>query len=214
MKKFLTKPVIIIASVVAVIAIAVLVLCLVKVKPVEKAVDGYTRAIVYSSDVQRIELEDGNNDDLKKDLDEAIDSTFYSVMQGILEGKASGKPAFKTELLDGANDETKVELAGNDIVGVTAGEGQYKVEFVYATAKVIEVEGEEVKFDRAIVLLGDSDNEIGEVEVVFYLDANVGNERPGDDADASENYKVTPVILRARTTKLYNAVKDIIASKA
>ncbi len=213
MKKFLTKPVIIIASVIAVLAIAVLVLCLVKIKPVSTAVDGYSRAVVYSSDVQRIELEADNNADLKKDLDKALDGSYYSVMQGILEGKVSGEPKFKTEVLDGASEETKVQLNSDQIVSATA-EGKYKVEFVYATAKVIEVEGEEVKFDRAILFIGNSDNEIGEVEAIFYLDANVGNELPGDDENASENYTVSPVVLRARTTNLYNAIKNIIASKA
>lgn len=214
MKKFLTKPVIIVASVVAALAIAVLVLCLVRVQPVAKLFDGYQRAIVYSSDVQRIELESDNNADLKKELDDALDTTYFSVMQGILEGKASGAPAFKTELKDGAAEETRVELDSDDISSVSAGSGQYKLEFVYSSEQTIEVEGETVRFDRAIMLVGDSDNEIGEVEIVFYLDANVGNELPGDDENASENYVVTPVIMRARTTKLHTAIKNIIAAKA
>lgn len=214
MKKILTKPVIIVASVVVALAVAVLVLCLVKVQPVAKCFDGYQRAIVYSSSVQRIELEADNNADLKADLDDALDTTFYSVMQGILEGKVSGAPAFKTELKDGANEETKVELSASEIESVTAGTNQYKLEFVYATEQTIEVEGETVRFDRAIVLVGDSNNEIGELEVVFYLDANVGNELPGEEENASENYVVTPVLLRARTTKLHTAIKNIIAAKA
>lgn len=74
------------------------------------------------------------------------------------------------------------------------------------------VEGEEIKFDRAVMLLGDSKNEIQTVEVVFYLDSRVDNESD-DEEISSENYTVNTVLVRGRTTDFYNAVADIIANR-
>ena len=84
--------------------------------------------------------------------------------------------------------------------------------FVYSEAKKVTVEGEEIEFDRAVVLVGDSKNEIQTVEVVFYLDSRIGNEADDEDI-SSEYYTVNPVLIRARTTDFYNAIADIVANR-
>lgn len=119
-------------------------------------------------------------------------------MQGILEGKFSSKLKFKTEIKENEKDESRVEIAAEDIASVASTDTLYKLVFVYSQPKTVKVEGEELTFDRAIVLVGDSQNEIKTLEFVFYLDARVGNEAE-DESLSSEYYSVSPVIAKART---------------
>ena len=61
------------------------------------------------------------------------------------------------------------------------------------------------------MLVGNSNNEIGALEIVFYLDSRVGNEAE-DEEISSEYYSVSPVVVNARTTQLYNAVGEVVSS--
>ena len=208
MKKALSKTIIIVACVVAVLAVAILVLCLVSLDPV-KTLDGYDRVEVYNlSSSDRIEIT-ADKADQKAKLDKAIDQTSFSVMQGILEGKASVSYKFKTEVKEGETNESRVEIAAEDIASVAATDTLYKLVFVFSEAKTVTVEGEELTYDRAIV--GNSNNEIGTLEIVFYLDSRVGNEAE-DEEISSEYYSVSPVVVNARTTQLYNAVGEVVSS--
>lgn len=210
MKKALSKTIIIVACVVAVLAVAILVLCLVSLDPV-KTLDGYDRVEVYNlSSSDRIEIT-ADKADQKAKLDKAIDQTSFSVMQGILEGKASVSCKFKTEVKEGETNESRVEIAAEDIASVAATDTLYKLVFVFSEAKTVTVEGEELTYDRAIVLVGNSNNEIGTLEIVFYLDSRVGNEAE-DEEISSEYYSVSPVVVNARTTQLYNAVGEVVSS--
>lgn len=210
MKKALSKTIIIVACVVAVLAVAILVLCLVSLDPV-KTLDGYDRVEVYNlSSSDRIEIT-ADKADQKAKLDKAIDETSFSVMQGILEGKASVSYKFKTEVKEGETKESRVEIAAEDIASVAATDTPYKLVFVFSEAKTVTVEGEELTYDRAIVLVGNSNNEIGALEIVFYLDSRVGNEAE-DEEISSEYYSVSPVVVNARTTQLYNAVGEVVSS--
>ena len=166
MKKALSKTIIIVACVVAVLAVAILVLCLVSLDPV-KTLDGYDRVEVYNlSSSDRIEIT-ADKADQKAKLDKAIDETSFSVMQGILEGKASVSYKFKTEVKEGETKESRVEIAAEDIASVAATDTLYKLVFVFSEAKTVTVEGEELTYDRAIVLVGNSNNEIGTLEIVI-----------------------------------------------
>jgi|GEM_PF-2999728 hypothetical protein len=209
MKKAVSKTFIIVGSIVAALAIAVLVLCLIRVKPMA-VLDGYDRVEVYNfSSTDRIEI-DASKPDFKEKLDKGVDKTSYSVMQGILEGKFSSKLKFKTEIKENEKDESRVEIAAEDIASVASTDTLYKLVFVYSQPKTVKVEGEDLTFDRAIVLVGDSQNEIKTLEFVFYLDARVGNEAE-DESLSSEYYSVSPVIAKARTTSLYNAIGEIVS---
>ena len=208
MKKAVSRTLIIVGSVVLALAIVVLVLSLVKNTPMD-VMDGYTRVDVYNlSSTDRVEASSDNNKTFKAGMDKAS----YSIMQGILEGKASGKMAFKTEVKDGETDKSRVETESADIAKIASTDSLYKLVFYYNEVKTVTVEGEEIKFDRAVMLLGDSKNEIQTVEVVFYLDSRVDNESD-DEEISSENYTVNTVLVRGRTTDFYNAVADIIANR-
>ena len=222
-KKKLPKVAIIVGSILLAIVVAVLVLSLVKVDTVN-ALDGYSSVSLYNlNSTDRFELEGNDYKDQRAKLDEAMEKTNFSVMQGILEGKVSGKLTFKhnangEDLVfgdnladDGATDTIGFDPATNEFVNAT--ENVYKLEYKFATAKEITVEGEKITFDRAIVLVGNSNNEIGTLEIVLYQYGRVGNEGTDeeDDGNTSTYYTVKPIVVNARTTALYNAIADIIA---
>lgn len=213
MKKALSKTFIIVGSIVAALAITVLVLCLVRVKPLEN-LSGYTRVEVYDfNSVNRIEIE--KNDEKKADrinkLEDGMDKASFSVMQGILEGKPSGALKYKTEVKEGEKEKSRVTYQSTAIESINSTDTLYKLTFVYSEVKTVKVEGEEVKFDRAIVLVGDANNEIGNVEIVFYLTSRIDNEAT-DENLSSEYYTVSPVLVNARSTALYNAIAEVLDS--
>lgn len=213
MKKALSKTFIIVGSIVAALAITVLVLCLVRVKPLEN-LSGYTRVEVYDfNSVNRIEIE--KNDEKKADrinkLEDGMDKASFSVMQGILEGKPSSALKYKTEVKEGEKEKSRVTYQSTAIESINSTDTLYKLTFVYSEAKTVKVEGEEVKFDRAIVLVGDANNEIGNVEIVFYLTSRIDNEA-ADENLSSEYYTVSPVLVNARSTALYNAIAEVVDS--
>ena len=211
MKKALSKTFIIVGSIVAALAITILVLCLVRVKPLD-ALDGYTRVEVYDfNSTNRLELEKGDEkkaDRLTK-LEDGMNKASFSVMQGILEGKPSGALKFKTEVKEGEKEKSRVTYKSTAIESINSTATLYKLTFVYSEAKTIKVEGEEVKFDRAVVLVGDANNEIGSVEIVFYLTSRIDNEAADEDL-SSVYYTVSPVVVNARSTALYNAIAEVI----
>lgn len=210
MKKAVSRTLIIVGSVVLALAIVVLVLSLVKNKPMS-VLDGYNRVEVYNlSSADRIEIEASS--DRNAEFKAGMDKAQYSIMQGILEGKASGKMQFKTEVKEGETEKSRVKIESVNIKNIASTDSLYKLVFVYSEAKKVTVEGEEIEFDHAVVLVGDSKNEIQTVEVVFYLDSKVDNEAADEDL-SSEYYTVNPVLVRARTTDFYNAIAGIVANR-
>lgn len=210
MKKAVSRTLIIVGSVVLALAIVVLVLSLVKNKPMS-VLDGYNRVEVYNlSSADRIEIEASS--DRNAEFKAGMDKAQYSIMQGILEGKASGKMQFKTEVKEGETEKSRVKIESVNIKNIASTDSIYKLVFVYSEAKKVTVEGEEIEFDHAVVLVGDSKNEIQTVEVVFYLDSKVDNEAADEDL-SSEYYTVNPVLVRARTTDFYNAIAGIVANR-
>ncbi len=210
MKKAVSRTLIIVGSVVLALAIVVLVLSLVKNKPMS-VLDGYNRVEVYNlSSADRIEIEASS--DRNAEFKAGMDKAQYSIMQGILEGKASGKMQFKTEVKEGETEKSRVKIESVNIKNIASTDSLYKLVFVYSEAKKVTVEGEEIEFDHAVVLVGDSKNEIQTVEVVFYLDSKVDNEAADEDV-SSEYYTVNPVLVRARTTDFYNAIAGIVANR-
>ncbi len=211
MKKALSKTFIIVGSIVAALAITILVLCLVRVKPLD-TLDGYTRVEVYDfNSTNRLELEKGDEkkaDRLTK-LEDGMSKASFSVMQGILEGKPSGALKFKTEVKEGETEKSRVTYKSTAIESINSTATLYKLTFVYSEAKTVKIEGEEVQYDRAVVLVGDANNEIGSVEIVFYLTSRIDNEATDEDL-SSAYYTVSPVVVNARSTALFNAVAEVI----
>lgn len=212
MKKVLSKTFIIVGSIVAALAITVLVLCLVRVKPMS-VLDGYTRVEVYNfNTTDRIEIDANTKGDYKATLDKGIKNTSFSVMQGILEGRASGAYKYKTQVKEGEKEKERVVLKSNEIASVNSTENTYKLTFIFDKERTVKIEKDEIKFDRAIVLVADAENEIKTLEVVFYLDKRVGNEAVGNEELDSAYYSVSPAVVNARATSLYDAIADVIYS--
>ncbi len=210
MKKAISRTLIIVCSIVLALAVVVLVLSLVKNKPLT-VLDGYKRVEAYNlSSTDRLEIEPSSEND--NTLQTGLESAQFSIMQGILEGKASGKMEFKTEVKDGETEKSRVEVEADEIASIASTASLYKLVFIYDSVKTVTVEGEEIEFDHAIVLVGNSNNEIQTVEITFYVDAMIDNEAEDEDT-SSEYYTVNPVLVRARTTDLYNAIADIVASR-
>lgn len=204
MKKISKKSlsIVIVGTLVFLLAVAVLVLSLVKINTVS-ALDGYSYVNVYGLGSQeRVVVEKGK-------LDEALESTEFSVMKGILEGNTDGDLTFKSG----------VEYVGETFdpdEDIVATDSLYKLEFVYDTVKTVTVEGKKISYNRAIVLVGDSSNDIGSMEITFYEYEKIGivgdtentdPELPDEDFDY---YKVYTVKANANTTDLCNAIKGIV----
>ncbi len=198
--KPITKTIIIIASIVAALAIAILTLSLVKQTPLYSAVGGYESLTIYSaqSTDPLPQLKDEDGKDLN--VDAALKNTGYSVMQGLLEGKPGAALLFKD---DAAGTDVTTEAA--DVKNIQAPEGGYMIELVYGAQKTVVVEGEEIAFDRVRVVFTDSNSEIGDVELTFYLEDKIDNAEEDD-------YEVKTVLARAKTTALYSFVKDGVAA--
>ncbi len=220
-KKKLPLVAIILGSVLLAIVIVVLVLSLVKVDTVN-ALDGYNSVSVYNlNESERFELEGSEYADQRSKLDSAMEKSNFSLMQGILEGKVSSKLSFKkgsdgNAIVYGDNeaDGEAADTAGfnpetNTLVHAT--DTLYKLEYKFATLKKVTVEGEDIYFDRAIVLVENSNNEIGTLEIVLYSYAEVGAEGTLEEDD--EPYTVKPIVVNARTTVIYNAISDILATR-
>ena len=198
MKKTLTRTVIIVASVLIAIGIAVLVLSLVQQTPLTTVLSGYNNVDIYDLNNSR---QPNMNDDEKAKFDSALNKTSYSVMQGILEGKAGTELTFK---LNADGEKITQDGTTNAIENVTV-TGAYKLEFYFNTNRTVSVEGTSIEYNRIIVFVYDTVNEIKPLDIYFYDNAKVGLQGSEDD------YDIYTVQVRAKTTDLFNAITEIIA---
>jgi hypothetical protein len=187
-----------VVAVLALIVVAIVVLALVQNQPLN-ALNGYSSVVVY--DLNSTEREPDLNAENSAKIKKGIESASFSVMQGILEGKPGAELLFKKN-----SSGELVEIEGSNIDSIKATSSAYKLVFVYDQDKTVTVEGEQITFDRAVVLVSDSVNQIMDVEVVFYDYDSVGTEN-----EDHEDYSVNTVLVRARTTDLYNAIAEIVA---
>jgi hypothetical protein len=198
MEKKVSKVMIGVVAVLALIVVAIVVLALVQNQPLS-ALNGYSSVVVY--DLNSTEREPDLNAENSAKIKKGIESASFSVMQGILEGKPGAELLFKKN-----SSGERVEIEGSNIDSIKATSSAYKLVFVYDQDKTVTVEGEQITFDRAVVLVSDSVNQIMDVEVVFYDYDSVGTEN-----EDHEDYSVNTVLVRARTTDLYNAIAEIVA---
>ncbi|MBR2988283.1 MAG: hypothetical protein IKC64_01010 [Clostridia bacterium] len=199
MKKNLTRTVIIIvASVIIALGVTALVLSLVEQTPLKSITSGYSRVDVY--DLNNA-IQPEMNDDEKSTFKNALGKTSYSVMQGILEGKAGAELTFKD---DSNGDKLVTDGTTNAVENVTV-TGAYKVEFYFDDLRTVTVEGETIEYNRIIVFVYDTVNEIKPLDVYFYDYNKVGLQ------GSEEEYDIYTVQVRAKTTDLFNAITEIIA---
>ena len=199
MKNTLVKTIIIVAAIIIALGTTILVLSLIQNKPLEESLAGYSRVDIYDLGSSQVEPE--LSTEKQETFKTALGTTSYSVMQGLLEGKPGAELLFKVD----SNDE-KIETEGSAIKTISATSVAYKLEFVYSANKTITVEGETIEYNRAVVMIYDTINEIKSLEVIFYDYDKVDNENEDD-----EDYKVNTVLIRAKTTDFFNAIAELIA---
>lgn len=201
MKKKVALPIIITGSVVAALLICVLILSLVTVNPLKTVIGDYSLVTVYLSGETG---QQPKTDDSKVAIKDGVDSTKFSVMQAILEGRFAYGARFKTEKDDDGNKQ-KVTKSGLEL-RLFANEGKnYMLKFSYDSPRTIKVQGEEVTFDNAYVIIYDTNGEIERIEIMPYeYDKVMGN--PTDEDYA---YYEMPVIeVWSMTSSLYSVLTD------
>ena len=198
-KNHLTRTIIIVvASILIALGVTALVLSLVQQAPLTEVTSGYSRVDIYNLDnAAQPEM----TDDEKASFNDALGKTSYSIMQGILEGKAGKDLVFKYNA-DGEKLTTDGTSTAIDNVTVS---GAYKVEFYFNDTRTVTVEGVSISYNRIIVFVYDTVNEIKPLDIYFYDYSKVGLQGSEDE------YDIYTVQVRAKTTDLYNAITNIIA---
>ena len=94
------------------------------------------------------------------------------------------------------------------------------IEYVYADSVVngelnkslaqkLTVDGETIYFDRVKVLIGNTDNAVGEIYLYPYVYEYATNQ-VAEDGVRYQSYKITPVKVRANTTEAYKALAKLV----
>lgn len=200
-------PLIIVASVVGAILVAVIVLCSVSVRPLKPFTDySHVRVETAQAASGLPDLSDAQLADLNKGLKK----TGFSVMHALLEFVYSYSPKFET--MDDPNStakkppQVKRELTFSEVKARTkATDTQFVLEFWYDTEQTIKVEKETVRFDRMRMNVATTDGEVHKIYVYPYLDAMTF----GEGNPAVQDYRITPIVLRLNTSPLYITLGEI-----
>lgn len=201
MKKRVALPIIITSGVLAFTVIAVIVLSVVFVNPLKNVLGGYESVSLYNGDTASYYP---SNDNTVAKMNEGVEGTKFSVMHAILEGRFSYSPKFKTEKDESGNDvKSKLTVAG--VRNLSPEDGKKMLLFAFSEKKTISVQGEEVTFDRAKVLVYDTSGEIERIEIYPYLREKL------DVTPIDSYYYCYPIVIWATTGKLMDAVGDYTA---
>lgn len=206
----------IVAGIAALILIAVAVCAAVRVDPM----DGIAK--LDESKMEHYELYDLNGTDslmttktTQSKIRTALGKMHFSVMNAILQWNWDYSYNFSRN-----SKGNKIKLTAEEVTAKKATDAEYMVELVYTNATVngeldksiakkLEVDGETVYFDRLKILIGDTDNGVGEIYMYPYI-YDYANNKAADDGIRYETYRVTPVKVRANTTETYAALGKII----
>lgn len=206
----------IVAGITALILIVIAVLCLVRVNPMSNI------ASPDESKSECYELYDldsstslTNTSTTGSKIRAALGSMDFNIMNALIQWHWDY--SFNFERNSSGDLITKTAA---DIKAVSADADRYMVEFVYTNAtkngeldksiaKSVNVDGEVIYFDRLKVLIGNTNNNVGEIELYPYVYDRVTN-RAANDGLAYETYKITPIKIRANTTAAYKALGEIV----
>lgn len=201
MKKKVALPIIITGSVVGALLLCVLILSLITVNPLKTVIGDYSEVTVYLTG------ENGrqpNTEESRKAIKDGVDTTKFSVMHAILEGRFAYGAKFKTEKNDDGKDE-RVMKSGLELRLMSNETDNYMLKFSYDSLRTIKVQGEEVKFDNAYVIIYDTNGEIEKIEIMPYEYAKV----TGNPTDEDYAYYKMPVIeIWSTTSGLYSVLND------
>ena len=208
--------VIIIAAVTALILVAIAVMCAVRVDPLDKIKSPDTRK------GEHYELYDLDSPTplvttsaAQSKIRTALGSMDFSVMNAVLQWNWD----YSYNFVRNSNDK-KITMTAEEIKSKCSSSTEYMVEYVYVNAVVngqlnkslaqkLDVDGETVYFDRLKVLIGDTDNSVGEIYMYPYIYSYAYN-READDGVRYETYKITPIKVRANTTEAFSALEKIV----
>ncbi|MDE6029773.1 MAG: hypothetical protein K2F90_05610 [Clostridiales bacterium] len=208
--------VIIVAAIAALLLIAIAVMCGVRVDPM----DGFKTP--DSKKGERYELYDLDSSaplmttgKAQSKIRSALGTMDFSVMNAVLQWNWDYSYNFARN-----NKDKKITLSASEINEITSTETEYMVEYIYtdsvvngelnkSIAQKLTVDGETIYFDRVKVLIGNTDNSVGEIYLYPYIYEYATN-RVADDGTRYETYKITPVKVRANTTEAYAALKNVV----
>lgn len=206
----------IVVGIAALFLIAVAVLCAVRVDPLDKV------AAPKESKGERYEIYDrGSSSPLvaeksvQSKIRSALSGMDFSVMNAVLQWNWDYSYNFSRN-----SDGDKIMMTADDVVAKTGSADEYMIEYVYenatvdgeldkSKAKSLEVDGETVYFDRLKVVIGDTENSVGEIYLYPYIYERATNKIAGGGVPYS-TYRITPVKVRANTTSAYAALADIV----
>lgn len=216
-----------VASVVAAILVVGIILGCVKSNGFS-AFDGY-KFVTINDGAATVVATDGETDDNKDAfttdarLKGGLKKSKYSLLRGIFEGVWSNGYKFAMQDVEYREQNKKDEwvtktkservvVKGSEIESKTTAQNsdEYVLEFDFGRtangepAKTIKVEGEEISYDTARVVLSVSSDNIIEKYTVYFYDAEKTY------GDGSEYYEITPVVVKANANGLYKAVTDIL----
>ncbi|MDE7107782.1 MAG: hypothetical protein K2O39_05605 [Clostridiales bacterium] len=208
--------VIIVAAITALLLIAIAVMCSVRVDPL----DGLKAPDAKKS--ERYELYDLDSSDrlvptskAQSKIRTALGQMDFSVMNAVLQWNWDYSYNFARN-----SEGKKITMSASEINEKTSTSNEYMVEYVYADSVVngeldkslaqkLTVDGETIYFDRVKVLIGDTDNAVGEIYLYPYIYEYATNQA-AEDGVRYQSYKITPVKVRANTTETFNALKNIV----
>lgn len=206
MKKAVKIPIIVVSAVVALILIAVIVMCAITIRPMKNFMD-YDTVWVTTTEhtLPDVPLSDPDGK-YRGEIDKNLKKTGFSVMHATLEFVGSYGPEFVTEK-DADDKDVKVEKTVSQAISACAAtDSSYKLQLHFPEARTIEVEGETVKFDNLVMNVASTGGELRWVTVYLYLD-----EFNGAQNQESYDYRITPIKLRMNTSPLYNTLGTIAA---
>ena len=201
MKKKVKIPLIVTASVVGAILIAVIVLCSVSIRPLKSFMD-YEEVRVTTSEHA---LPNGTlKDEFKSKIDKGLKKAGFSVMHATLEFVGNYGPEFVTEKNDDDETVRKQITISSAKNACAATEDSYKLELAFSEVKTFKVGKEKVEYDRMIMNVKTTDGELRWTEVYLYLSS-----MDGTVSVESDEYRVTPIRMRMNTSPLYIALGEI-----
>lgn len=175
-----------IVSVLAVIAIAVLVLSLVRVKPFEKNFGQYDYVYLLqtSENSQFPEQIDSKGENItEKGIKEGLAASDFSIMHAILEGTFSYGLTLQTKHNEETDEDEPDTINAANIKAYSAGSKQYLLRFHYNDIQTIEVDGKNIHYNRLLLRIEETDSEIKDMICIPYCDYCVNNESMLDKVD-------------------------------
>lgn len=206
----------IIAGVTALILITIAVLCTVRVDPL----DGVKAPNLNKSEYYELYDLDSNaplttTKATQSKIRTALDTMDFSVMNALLQWNWDYTYNFVRN-----SDDKKITMSASEIIDTTSTADAYMVEYVYVNAMVdgklnkslaqkLTVDGETIYFDRLKVLIGNTQNSVGEIYLYPYV-YDLATNRVADEGKQFESYKINPVKVRANTTEAYKSLGKIV----